>query len=60
MSSVIGYYLIGLDYTDDIKNEVEGIEKDNYLKKNELNQYLEAYIKCKDTMRDFVVPPKKN
>lgn len=42
-----------------MKNEVGDIEKDNNLMKNDLNQYLEAYIKCKDTMRNFVAPPKK-
>ena len=44
-----------------MQNEVEEIEKDNNLAKNDLNQYLEAYIKCKDTMRTFAPsnPPRR-
>ena len=34
-----------------MQKEVNGMEAENNRKKNEINQYLEAYIKCKDTMR---------
>lgn len=42
-----------------MKDEVDNLEWDNHLLKNDLNQYLEAYCKYKGTMRKFVAPPKK-
>jgi hypothetical protein len=42
-----------------MKDETDHLEWDNHLLKNDLNQYLESYIKYKDTMRKFVAPIKK-
>lgn len=53
------FLLTLLVYDKDMKNELAGHEWENHFTKNDLNQYNEAYLKYKDTMRKFVAPDKR-
>ena len=50
MNSVI--FILNLEFTKHMKKECDEQEFDNHMLKNEMNRYLEAYLKYKNTMRD--------
>jgi len=54
-----GTFLLTKAFTDEFKEELKGHQWENHFVKNDLNQYNEAYLKYKDTMRKFTAPEKK-